>query len=105
MTTNSNEFKVVSHDGEELHNDSFPLSPGYIIKNEIEARGLKIQDVARDLDVSPEYLSDIISEKRDIHEAMAIKLEKVFDVNAKFWLRVQAGYDLSKAKQKAKKGT
>ena len=100
--TNEN-FKVISQDGRELINTDSPLHPGFIIEDEIEARGLKKQDVARDLGILPGHLSELIKEKRNVSATLAIRLEQLFQVDAEYWLRVQSGYDLIKARRKLSK--
>lgn len=97
--SNSN-YKVIGRNGNEIRNTEHPLHPGYLIEMEIEARGLKKQDVAHDLGIRPQHLSELMSEKRNVSAMLAIKLEQVFGVEADYWLRVQAGYDLTKARKK-----
>ena len=97
--TNSN-YIVLGHDGSEIRNEDSPLHPGYIIEMEIEARELKKQDVAQNLGIRPQHLSELISEKRNVSAMLALKLERVFGIDANFWLRVQSGYDLVKARKK-----
>jgi addiction module HigA family antidote len=93
-------YKVAGRDGKTLRNMEHPLHPGYIIDMEIEARGLKKQDVAHALGIRPQHLSEIVKEKRHISAVLALKLENIFDVDADYWLRVQSGYDLVKARKK-----
>ncbi len=100
MTTN---YKVTSQDGRELINSDSALHPGYVIEMEIDARELKKKDVAKSLGILPGHLSELIKEKRNVSAMLAIKLEQIFNVEADFWLRVQNGYDLIKARQKLAK--
>ena len=93
-------YKVIGQNGEELRNTAHPLHPGYVIEMEIEARELKKQDVARDLGIKPQHLSELLSEKRNVSAMLALKLEQVFGIQADYWLRVQSGYDLVKAREK-----
>lgn len=97
--TNEN-FKVISQDGRDLVNTDHPLHPGFIIEDEIDARELKKKDVAKALGILPGHLSELIKEKRNVSAALAIKLEELFQVDAEYWLRVQSGYDLIKARRK-----
>ncbi len=95
-----NSHKVIGRDGTEIINSEHPLHPGYLIEMEIEARNLKKQDVAHDLGIKPHHLSELIGEKRNVSAMLALKLERVFGVDAGYWLRVQSSYDLVKARKK-----
>ncbi len=93
-------YIVLGKDNQEIQDAENSLHPGYIIEMEIEARGLKKQDVAHLLGIRPQHLSEILNEKRNVSAMLAIKLEHVFEIEADYWLRVQSGYDLAKARQK-----
>jgi addiction module HigA family antidote len=93
-------YIIVGKDGHEIVNEEYPLHPGYIVQMEIEARGLKKMDVARLLGIKPQHLSELLKEKRHVSALLALKLERIFEVNAEYWLRVQSGYDLAKARKK-----
>ena len=99
MNSKSN-YVVVGSDGHEIEQDEYPLHPGYIIDMEIVARGLKKLDVAGLLGMKPQHLSELLKEKRHVGAMLALKLERVFGIGAAYWLRVQAGYDLAKARKK-----
>jgi antitoxin HigA-1 len=98
MSTNN--YKVVGRNGQEIRNDAILLHPGYLIEMEIEARGLKKRDVARALGILPQHLSELLKEKRHVSAFLALKLERFFDIDADYWLRIQNGYDLVLARQK-----
>jgi addiction module HigA family antidote len=93
-------YIVIGNDGQEIINNDNLLHPGYIIEMEIEAKRLKKQDVARMLDIKPQHLSELLNEKRNVSAMLALKLEQVFGLDADYWLRVQSGYDLAKARRK-----
>ena len=97
--SNSN-YKVIGQDGKEIINEEFPLHPGYLIEMEIDARDLKKQDVAHELGIRPQHLSELMNEKRHVSALLALKLERLFGIDADYWLRVQSGYDLVKARKK-----
>lgn len=62
---------------------------------EIEARQLKKSDFAAQLNIQPSQLSELIHEKRHVGAQMAIKLEVLLGIDAEFWMRLQAAYDIS----------
>jgi addiction module HigA family antidote len=88
-------FETISKDGREL----IPrkrLHPGYVISDEIEARGLKKSAFAKLVGLSSSQLSELIKGKRHVSEALALRLEKALDIDAEFWMRVQVKYNLDK---------
>lgn len=91
---------VLGKDGLEIMRNENPLHPGHIIEMEIDARELKKKNVASQLGIKPQHLSELLKEKRHVSATLALKLEQVFGIDADYWLRVQSGYDLSKARQK-----
>ncbi|OSZ79572.1 addiction module antidote protein, HigA family [Chitinophagaceae bacterium IBVUCB1] len=98
-----NNYIVIGKNGEVVRNEEFPLHPGNVIEMEIEARGLKKQNVAKQLGILPGHLSELLKEKRHVSALLALKLEALFSIDAEFWLRVQNGYDLIKARKKLAK--
>jgi HTH-type transcriptional regulator/antitoxin HigA len=67
--------------------------PDLVLAEEIEFRKLTKKDVAENMKVSPTVLSEIISGKRNISTATAIKIEQVLGINALFFLSMQMRYD------------
>jgi addiction module HigA family antidote len=72
------------------------LHPGYVINDEIEARGLKKSAFAKIVGLSPSQLSELLKGKRHVSEDLALRLEKALDIDAEFWMRVQVKYNLDK---------
>ena len=80
--------------------DLDPISPGQILKEEfMDPLGLSINRLARDLDVTPARISEIVSGKRAITAETALRLERCFDVSAQFWLNLQSRFDLKLARK------
>src|ERR1019366_9001682 len=96
------QYKVIGKNGKELHT-SVTLHPGEIIRDELEAREIKKAQFAKMLGVRPGHLSDLLSAKRHISAATAIKLEKLLGISAEYWLRVQMYYDLQIEREKLDK--
>lgn len=73
--------------------------PGKILLKEIiEPFGLTIGNTAALLQVSRITISKIVNGKGAITPNIALRIEKVFGGTADFWVRMQTGYDLRKAK-------
>ncbi len=67
--------------------------PGIILGEEIEYRGLTRKEVAQNMGISATVLSEIISGKRNITTATAIKIETALNINALFFLNMQVRYE------------
>ena len=81
-----------------------PPHPGRIVRQEcLEALGLNVTEGAKVLGVTRQALNNLVNEKAAISPEMAIRLEKAFGSTADTWLRMQAAYDLAKARKKADK--
>ena len=77
-----------------------PPHPGRSIKDAcLEPLGLTVTEGATALGVARHTLSRVINGHAGISPDMAIRLEKAFGGSADTWLRMQAAYDLAKARQ------
>lgn len=93
-----NLHEVVNQDGKALKSPDL-FHPGYLLKEEIEAREITKKDFAELLNILPTHLSEIFSGKRPIGPKMARRLEIALGISAGFWLRMQSDYDLKLAEQ------
>ena len=76
------------------------IPPGEILYEEfMKPAGLSINQLARDIDVPPGRISEIISGKRAITANTALRLGKYFGVSPEVWLKLQIDYDLRIAKR------
>ena len=88
-----NKFKVLNSRGKEIQTD-VALHPGEVLQDELEAREFKKTAFAALLGVKPGHLSELLYGKRHISASTALKLEKLLDIPAEYWMRVQMHYDL-----------
>ncbi len=70
-----------------------PTHPGFVLKEELKARGIKQNAFATNLNISTTILNEILNEKRRISIPIALKLEKELEINAEVWLNLQKNYD------------
>jgi antitoxin HigA-1 len=71
------------------------IPPGEILFGEfMKPLGLSINQLARDIDVPPGRISEIVSGKRAIIADTALRLGKYFGVPPEVWLNLQTDYDL-----------
>ena len=72
-----------------------PIPPGEILLEEfMKPLGISINGLARDIDVPPNRISEIVSGKRTITADTALRLGKYFGVSPEVWLDLQSDYDL-----------
>lgn len=69
------------------------IHPGETIADILEERGITQAELAARTNVTPAYISKVISGKNDISPDFARKLEYALDVPKTFWLNRQASYD------------
>jgi addiction module HigA family antidote len=76
------------------------IPPGEILFEEfMKPLGLSINQLARDIDVPPGRISEIVSGKRAITADTALRLGKYFGVSPEIWLNLQTDYDLHVARR------
>lgn len=77
-----------------------PIPPGEILLEEfMKPLGISMNQLARDLDVPPGRISQIISRKRAITADTALRLGKYFGVSPEIWLDLQSDYELRLTKR------
>lgn len=77
-----------------------PILPGEILSEEfMKPLDLSINALAREIDVPPNRISEIVGGKRAITADTALRLGKYFGVSPEIWLGLQADYDIRVAKQ------
>ena len=71
------------------------IPPGEILYEEfMKPLGISINALARDMDVPPNRISEIVNGKRAITADTALRLGKHFGVSPEVWLDLQSDYDL-----------
>ena len=77
-----------------------PIPPGEILYEEfMRPLGISINALARDIDVPPNRISEIIHGKRAITADTALRLGKYFNVSPGLWLGLQTDYDIRVARR------
>lgn len=72
------------------------VHPGFILKEELEARGLSASAFALRLRVPPQRIQEIVSGKRAITPETALRIGIALGTGARLWLAMQQAYDLRK---------
>ena len=78
-----------------------PPHPGAFIRTEvIEPLGLTVAGAATALGVSRPALSALLNGRADLSGTMALRIEKAFGVRMDTLMRMQASYDIARARQR-----
>ena len=77
------------------------IHPGEILAGELEEIGVSPTELARQIDVPANRISQIINGKRAITGDTALRLGHWFGTSPTFWLNLQVSFDLRLAKQAA----
>ena len=73
------------------------VHPGGILKDELDELGITPTEFARQIDVPPNRVSQIIAGKRSITGDTALRLGHWFGTDPQFWLNLQVRFDLAVA--------
>ena len=74
------------------------VHPGQILKDELAELDITPTNFARQIDVPPNRISQIIAGKRPVASGTALRLGHWFGVAPQFWLNLQAQFDLAAGK-------
>ncbi len=73
------------------------VHPGEVLKGELEEFGITPTELARQIAVPPNRVSQIVAGKRSITGDTALRLGHWFGVEPRFWMNLQAQHDLAVA--------
>lgn len=76
------------------------VHPGETLKDELEEMGVSPTAFARQIDVPPNHISQIIAGKRSITGDTALRFGHWFRTDPLFWLNLQTQFDLVSADRK-----
>lgn len=68
------------------------IPPGMTIKEVLENRHMTQKELATRMDMSEKHISKLINGEVPLTQDVAIRLERVFGVDASFWNGLEAGY-------------
>jgi len=78
-----------------------PIHPGEILLEEfLKPLGISQYRLAKDIHVPARRINEIIHGKRAITPNTALRLSRYFKLSERFWLNLQARYDLEVEKEK-----
>ncbi|ETW93755.1 MAG: XRE family transcriptional regulator [Candidatus Entotheonella factor] len=78
-----------------------PIHPGEILLEEfLRPMNISQYRLAKDIGVPARRINEIVHGKRAISADTALRLSRYFGLSERFWLNLQARYDLEVAKDK-----
>jgi len=78
-----------------------PIHPGEILMEEfLKPLGISQYKLAKDISVPARRINEIVHGKRSITADTALRLSRYFNLSERFWLNLQARYDLEMEKDK-----
>ena len=77
-----------------------PIPPGEILLEEfMKPLGISINGLARNINVAPNRISEIVNGKRAVSADTALRLGKYFSVSPEIWLDLQSDFDIRVAQR------
>lgn len=78
-----------------------PIHPGEILLEEfLNPMEISQYRLAKDINVPPRRINEIVLGKRSISADTALRLSKYFNLSEQFWMNLQSRYNLELAKDK-----
>lgn len=78
-----------------------PIHPGEILADELEAIGIRPEELDECLSVPAGTVSAILDEQRGIDAELALRLARYFGAGERLWMDLQSSYDLKIAEKKS----
>ena len=76
---------------------NYPVSPGSILKEEIDYLGISHRELATMMDCSNSLVDDIIAERAPVTSQIAINIEKALGIKAYIWTNLETSYRITLA--------
>ena len=81
------------------------IHPGEHLAEELSALSMSAAELARQLGVPTNRITEILNRRRAITGDTALRLAHFFGTSAEFWLNLQSLYEIRLAEQRAGKST
>ena len=80
-----------------------PIHPGEILMEDfLKPMGISQYRLAKDINVPARRINEIVQGKRSITPDTALRLSRFFGLSERFWINLQARYDLEIEKDRLK---
>ena len=77
----------------------YPVHPGEVIRDELEARNISQREFARQVNVSYTALNELLNGKRSLSPTTALMFEAALDIPADALMNIQTKYTMQTARQ------
>ncbi len=78
-----------------------PIHPGEILIEEfLKPMGISQYRLAKDINVPARRINEIVQGKRSVTPDTALRLSRYFEMSERFWINLQARYDLEMEKDR-----
>ena len=78
-----------------------PIHPGEVLLEEfLRPLGISQYQLAKDISVPARRINEIVHAKRSVSADTALRLARYFSLSERFWLNLQARYDLEVEKDR-----
>jgi addiction module HigA family antidote len=84
---------------------STPHPGRVLLEKYLAPRGISVFRLAKEISILPRRIYEVIQGERPIGAERALRLAHYFGVSKRFWLDLQARYDINQAKVAAKVST
>lgn len=78
-----------------------PIHPGEILEDELDGLGISAAELARQIEVPANRVTQILAGRRAITADIALQLGRWFGTSAELWMNLQQTYELDLARQRA----
>jgi hypothetical protein len=75
------------------------IHPGEILADELQEIGISAAELAHNLNVPANHITQIINSQQPITADIALRLSQWFGTSPEFWLNLQKNYELRLAQQ------
>ena len=75
------------------------IPPGLLIRDELAARGMSQRQLATTMGSSSNTVREIVAGRKAITPRTALELERVLEIPAHIWVRLEADYRLALEKE------
>lgn len=76
-----------------------PIHPGEILKDELDEIGISAAELARQIEVPANLISQILAGRRAVTADTALRLGRWLGTSAEMWMNLQKTYELDLARQ------
>ena len=73
------------------------IHPGETLREDLDALGMSASELARQIEVPVESITQIINGQRSVTGDTALRLGRFFGTSDEFWLNLQKLYELRRA--------